>query len=42
MLAILALVVVIIAIYEIVARIRDCRWISPDFTVVPPHDREAN
>jgi hypothetical protein len=25
------LAVIVIAIYEIVARERDCRWISPDF-----------
>jgi hypothetical protein len=41
MLGILVLIVFIIAIYEIVARVRDCRWISPDFTAVPRHDREA-
>ena len=32
MLVILVPFVVIFAIYEIVARVRDCRWISPDFT----------
>jgi hypothetical protein len=42
MLGILALIVIVIAIYEIMARVRDCRWISPDFTAGPPHDREAN
>ena len=31
MLVILAFIVIVIAIYEIVARERDCRWISPDF-----------
>jgi hypothetical protein len=33
MLAILPLIVITIAIYEIVARVRDCGWVSPDFTV---------
>ena len=27
----LSVIVIVIAIYEIVARERDCRWISPDF-----------
>jgi len=27
-----ALIVIAIAIYEAVSRVRDCRWISPDFT----------
>jgi hypothetical protein len=31
MLLILAFIVIVIAIYEIVARERDCRWIYPDF-----------
>jgi hypothetical protein len=31
MLVILAFIVIVIAIYEIVARERDRRWISPDF-----------
>ena len=27
----LSVIVIVIAIYEIVARERDCRWIYPDF-----------
>ena len=38
MLAILVLIVIAFAIYEIVARVRDCRWISPDFTGRPPRE----
>lgn len=29
---VLALMAVAIAIIEVVARVKDCRWITPDFT----------
>lgn len=32
MLAILTFIVIMIAIFEFVSRVRDCRWITPDFT----------
>jgi hypothetical protein len=32
MLTILVLILIGIAIYEIVARVKDSRWITPDFT----------
>ena len=32
MLTVLVLILIAIAIYEIVARVKDRRWITPDFT----------
>jgi hypothetical protein len=32
MLTVLVLILIAIAIYEIVARLKDGRWITPDFT----------
>jgi hypothetical protein len=39
MLAFLAFTLIAFAVYEIVARVRDCRWILPDFT--SPNDKKT-
>jgi hypothetical protein len=35
------LIVIALAIYEIVSRVKDCRWITPDFTA-PSNKKTAN